>query len=246
MEISTLGLITVFAAGLISFLSPCVLPMVPGYISYICGSSSRQCMDSEITTAYKLHMLGLSGCFVLGFSTIFIILGASATTLGQWLLMYRVEANYLGGGIVIVFGLFMLGLIRIPWLFQDHRIHAVLSGGHPGSAYILGLAFGFGWTPCIGPVLGAVLTLGAVSASVTKGVSLLAIYSLGLGIPFLLSAMFLGRLLRRLKSLRKAGVIFYKVAGLIMILMGTAMITGYLSRFSYWLLSVFPVLGEIG
>lgn len=244
-EISNLGLMTVFLAGVISFLSPCVLPLVPGYLSFISGASTQR---AKVTAehGHKLHSLGLAGCFVLGFSTVFVILGASASALSQWLLAYRVEANYIGGAIVTLFGLFMVGALKIPWLQGDHRFHTRLHGGHPGASYLLGLAFAFGWTPCIGPVLGAILTVSAVSATVTSGIALLSVYSLGLGLPFLVAAVFTSTLVQRLKTLRRTGVLFYKGAGVIMIVMGIAMITGYLSRFAYWLLATFPILGQIG
>lgn len=244
-DISSIGLVAVFLAGVISFLSPCVLPLVPGYLSYISGASSQR-GQAAAEPRLKLHALTLASCFVLGFSTVFIILGASATALGQWLLAYRVEANYIGGTIVTLFGLFMVGLLKLPWFVRDHRIHAHLRGGHPGASYVLGLAFAFGWTPCIGPILGAILTVSAVSATAANGIGLLTVYSLGLGLPFLVSAAFTSTLMHQLKTLRRAGHIFHKVAGVIMIAMGLAMITGYLSRFSFWLLQMFPVLGEIG
>ena len=157
-EISNIGLLTAFLAGVISFLSPCVLPLVPGYVSYISGRSVTD-RTTAGTVAIRLPAVGLSVFFVLGFSTIFILLGASATALGQLLLAYRFELNIIGGSIVIVFGLFMLGLIRSSWLQREFRLNTSIPGGRPTSAYVLGLAFGFGWTPCIGPILGAILTL---------------------------------------------------------------------------------------
>jgi len=235
----------VFIAGIISFLSPCVLPLVPGYVSYIAGQSM-----AESTTSWALivraQAVGLSACFVLGFATIFVILGASATTLGQALISYRHELNLIGGVIVIGFGLFATGLLRPSWLQRDFRFDIVLPGGRPVAAYLLGIAFAFGWTPCIGPMLGAILTLSAASATVAKGVTLLAVYSFGLGIPFLLVAVFTGGLLARLKSIGRIGRALQVFAGGIMVVMGAAMITGQLSTFSFWLLETFPQLSTIG
>ncbi len=235
----------VFIAGIISFLSPCVLPLVPGYVSYIAGQSM-----AESTTSWALivraQAVGLSACFVLGFATIFVILGASATTLGQALISYRHELNLIGGVIVIGFGLFATGLLRPSWLQRDFRFDIVLPGGRPVAAYLLGMAFAFGWTPCIGPMLGAILTLSAASATVAKGVTLLAVYSFGLGIPFLLVAVFTGGLLARLKSIGRIGRALQVFAGGIMVVMGAAMITGQLSTFSFWLLETFPQLSTIG
>lgn len=245
LEISNIGLLTAFVAGLISFLSPCVLPLVPGYVSYVAGRSfSEQSTGGAV--AVRMPAIGLSLCFVLGFSTVFVLLGASATALGRLLLAYRYELNIVGGAIVIAFGLFMLGLLRPNWLLRDLRFHADLRGGRPFAAYLLGLGFAFGWTPCIGPILGAILTVSAATATVGSGIALLAVYSLGLGVPFLLAAVFTDSLVARLKTIGRIGRLLQAVAAGIMILMGIAMITGQLSAFAFWLLDTFPMLGQIG
>jgi len=242
---SIASMTAVFAAGIISFLSPCVLPLVPGYVSYIAGQSMADSATSRALIV-RVQALALSTCFVLGFATIFVILGASATTLGQALISYRYELNLIGGLIVIGFGLFATGLLRLPWLQRDLRFDLALPGGRPVAAFLLGVAFAFGWTPCIGPVLGAILTASATSATVAEGVKLLAIYSLGLGIPFLLVAVFTGGLLARLKSIGRVGRILQILAGSIMVVMGVAIITGQLSTFSFWLVETFPILSTIG
>lgn len=244
IEISTVGVIAAFAAGVISFLSPCVLPLVPGYVSYVAGHSIAE--RAAGAASLRLQAVALSVCFVLGFSTIFVLLGASATALGRMLLFYRYELNLVGGAIVIVFGLLTLGLLRSNWLGRDIRLHLSLPGGRPLAAYALGLAFGFGWTPCIGPILGAILTVSAASASVTSGIALLSIYSLGLGVPFVLAAAFTGGLVARISTIGHIGRGFQAFAGFVMVAMGAAMITGHLSTFSYWLLDTFPVLSTIG
>jgi len=243
-EISNIGLLTAFVAGIVSFLSPCVLPLVPGYVSYVAGHSLVDQRDAVL--ALRLPALGLSGSFVLGFSTVFVLLGASATALGQALLGYRYELNLVGGAIVILFGLLVMGAMRLPWLQRDFRFHLAIPGGRPVSSYILGLAFGFGWTPCIGPILGAILTVSAASANVAGGVALLGVYSLGLGVPFLLAALFTDGLLARIKAIGRAGRVLQLVAGTIMVVMGVAMMTGQLTAFSYWLLEMFPILITIG
>lgn len=245
LEISNIGLITAFAAGLISFLSPCVLPLVPGYVSYVAGRSVSEPIAGG-AVAVRMPALGLSLCFVLGFSTVFVLLGATATALGQLLLAYRYELNIVGGAIVIAFGLFMLGMLRPFWLARDLRFHPAIQGGRPVAAYVLGLGFAFGWTPCIGPVLGAILTVGAASATAVQGVALLSVYSLGLGVPFLLAALFTDSLAARLKTIGRIGRLLQVVAAAVMILMGIAMITGQLSTFAFWLLETFPMLGQIG
>jgi cytochrome c-type biogenesis protein len=245
IDTSQSGMIVAFAAGTISFLSPCVLPLVPGYISYIAGQSiaSRGTAKSAIL---RFQAVALSLCFVLGFSTVFVILGASATALGQLLISYRYELNLVGGAVVIGFGLFTLDLLRPSLLQRELRADPEIAGGRPGGAYLLGVAFAFGWSPCIGPILGAILTVGAASATVGKGAALLATYSLGLGVPFVVAAAFTDGLLARLKSIGRVGRGLRLFAGSVMILMGGAMLTGQLSAFSYWLLETFPLLARIG
>jgi cytochrome c-type biogenesis protein len=243
---SALGMVTAFVAGIVSFLSPCVLPLVPAYVSFVAGQPLRA--DSRrLDAADRLSALTLSAFFVLGFSAVFIALGAGVTAAGRLLLQYRYEANIVAGAIVIFFGLLMIGMTtRIPWFYRDFRFHPHLHGGRPVPAFILGVAFGFGWTPCIGPVLGAILTVGAVQSSVSAGVWLLAAYAAGLGVPFLLTALFTHELAGRLRLLRRLGSALQVAAGLILIVMGIAMITGQLTAFGFWLLRTFPALGRIG
>ena len=243
-DMSAFALLTSFAAGVVSFLSPCVLPLVPGYVSYIAGQSVDATMP--VRSGARLSSLRLSLCFVLGFSTIFITLGASATALGQLLLSYRYEANLVGGAVVIVFGVFLMGVFQMRWLQREFRFHLEVPGGRAVAAYVLGLAFAFGWTPCIGPVLGTILTASAASATVEQGIALLSIYSLGLGLPFLAAAFFTDSLLNRLRLLRRIGRSLQIGTGAVVVGMGIAMITGELTTFSYWLLETFPAFARIG
>lgn len=246
MEAGAIGLGAAFAAGMISFLSPCVLPLVPAYVSYVAGQSSTA-LARRRDVQHRLSALALSGVFVLGFGAVFVALGAGASALGSLLLRYRYEANLVGGAIVIVFGVLMIGMSRgMPWLQREWRFHPSIPGGRPAAAFVLGLAFGFGWTPCIGPVLGAILTLGATQVTGAGGVGLLAVYAAGLGVPFLLVALFTRELAARMRVLRRVGWILQVVAGLVLVVMGIAMMTGELSRFAYWLLETFPALGRIG
>jgi len=245
VEVSTIGLASAFAAGVVSFLSPCVLPLVPGYMSYIAGRTGDGARSGQSAPG-RFPALVPGVFFVLGFSTVFIALGAGASAIGQLFLRYRYETNIAGGIIVVIFGLFMMGVLKLRWLMGDLRMHPNLRGGEPFATYVLGLAFAFGWTPCIGPILGAILTLGALSTRVSDGVLLLGIYSLGLGIPFLASAAFMDPLLARFKSIKRAGRSIYVASGAIMVVTGVAMTTGKLSAFSYWLLETFPGLGKIG
>lgn len=238
-----IGLLTAFGAGVVSFLSPCVLPLVPGYISYVSGNTLSM---QERSLASRLTALLLGVCFVLGFSAVFVAMGATATALSRLLLSYRYEANIIGGLIVAVFGIFMTGLVPMPWLQRDTRYHGNIRGGRPAGALLLGVAFGFGWTPCIGPVLGAILTIGAVSSTASSGILLLSVYSLGLGLPFLLATAFADGLLLRLKGARRIGRLLQVGAGGVMVAMGIAMATGMMSVFSYWLLENVPLLASIG
>lgn len=242
-EISSIGILTALVAGLVSFLSPCVLPLVPGYISYVAGQTMENVRGKEDKQVRRSAVL-LSVFFVLGFSTVFVSLGASATALGSLLLTYRYEANLVGGAIVILFGLFLIGLLNLAWFQRDLRFHTNIKGGRPFAAYVLGLAFAFGWTPCVGPVLGAILTVSATSAG--SGIALLSLYSLGLGLPFLLAALFTDAFMNKMKLMRKIGRPLQIAAGVVLIIMGIAMITGQLSVFSYWLLKTFPGLATIG
>ncbi len=243
-ELSLIGLITAFAAGVISFLSPCVLPLVPGYVSFVAGSSLEEMRDGE---APRLQVMTLAITFVLGFSVVFVALGASATALGNLLLGYRYELGLVAGVIVILFGLHMLGVTPIRLMDREARFQLdVGGGGRIVSAFLLGIAFAFGWTPCIGPVLGAILTLSASTADVTKGALLLAVYSLGLGLPFLIAALFTGALLGRLRALGRAGRHLQRGAGGLLVVMGLLMVTGQLERLAYWLIETFPGLAEIG
>ncbi len=240
LTISGVHVFAAFLAGAISFLSPCVLPLVPGYVSFIAGQPDLR--RGSVGWRARLGALGLSGCFVLGFASVFITLGAGASALGSILLTWRAELNLLGGAVIILFGLTMLGLFRLPMLARDTRFNLDIPGGRPSGAYVLGLAFAFGWTPCIGPILGAILTLSASSGTLSGGVWLLAIYSLGLGVPFLVTAMFTDAIAARVKTIGRAGRLLYLLAGGVMVLMGAAVMTGQMTRMAYWLLETFPGL----
>jgi cytochrome c-type biogenesis protein len=237
VDFSSVGIATAFAAGAISFLSPCVLPLVPAYISYIAGETL------EVRPEHRARSLWLSLFFVFGFTTVFVVLGAGANALNAALAPYRHQLTVLSGALVILFGVFTLGLWRPAWSQRDVRVHARLLRTGPLSAFLLGVAFAFGWTPCIGPVLGAIL---ALAASSSAGVTLLAVYSLGLGLPFVLAAIFLAGFTKRAVTLRKAGHVLRLMAGATMIAMGGAMMTGDLATLAIWFLETFPALGSLG
>lgn len=240
IDTSAFGLLTASMAGAISFVSPCVLPLVPGYLSFISSGvdpASRRFVD-------RVQIVWSALFFIAGFSTIFVLLGLGAQVFGGFLLRYSVEANLFGGALLVCFGLVMTGLIRVPALLSDFRLPGPRTVSGPAGAYTLGLTFAFGWTPCIGPVLGSILTLTAVSAG--SGAVLLAAYSLGLGIPFLIVAVAFSRIAAGFKRMRYAGHVLNIVAGSIMIAMGLLMMTGRLTLIAFWLLERFPGLGSIG
>ena len=198
LELTVIGLLTAFFAGIASFLSPCVLPLVPGYLSYIAGDSVQLSASHIEARSARWRALGLSACFVVGFSMVFLILGASIAAIGRLFFSYRYELNIAAGGVIVIAGLMIMGVIRAPlWMQRYYRFEPRSGSGRPWSATVLGMAFGFGWTPCIGPVLGGILVLGATSESLGQGVLLLGIYALGLGVPFLLSAYFMTPFMRR-------------------------------------------------
>jgi cytochrome c-type biogenesis protein len=243
-DVATIGLATAFAAGVISFLSPCVLPLVPAYVSYVAGENVHRGRDLQARD--RLMALWMSAPFVAGFSMVFIAFGASASMLGQLLQRYRYEAGLVAGAVVILFGLLMMGLGRwLPMLQRDLRLQARPSAGNPLATFVLGAAFAFGWTPCIGPILGAILALSAASVG-GDGIVLLGAYSLGLGVPFVLAALFIDRAAGLLKRLRGFGAALQVGGGLVLVTLGVAMLTGQLTIFSFWLLEAAPALGRIG
>jgi len=231
------------AAGLLSFLSPCVLPIVPPYLAYMSGISMAD-MTGGQQARIRTFMPALF--FVLGLSTVFLLLGFTASSLGMFFLQNQVLFARISGVVVIIFGLHFLSVFRIPILDREARIDAGDQGGSALGAYVLGLAFAFGWTPCIGPQLGAILSLAASEASVTRGTVLLGVYAAGLGIPFLLVAMFVGRSMALMNRLKPHMAMIEKLMGLLLIVVGLALVTGAFSAFSFWLLETFPRLAELG
>jgi cytochrome c-type biogenesis protein len=243
MNVSDVGIATAFAAGIVSFLSPCVLPLVPAYLSFAAAQTTWR---RRFSVSKRLATVGVSAFFVAGFATVFVAFGAGATAIGQLFARYHYELNIVGGVIIVLFGLLMLGMLRgATWLQRDVRFHPQVVGGSGASSYVLGLAFGFGWTPCIGPVLGAILTVSAAATS-ASGIALLGAYAIGLGVPFLLAALFLDRAADALRRLRRLGRVLQFVGGIVMVVFGLAMMLGYVTTFALWLLEIFPALGRIG
>lgn len=244
LDIANISIATAFIAGIISFLSPCVLPLVPGYISFVAGKSLED-VTQDRDAKSRLKILWLSFNFVVGFSVVFIALGASATLFGKILLSYSYQAGIIAGIVIFLFGVHMMGFLKFGWLNRDTRWNWKAAKGTPFSAQILGMAFAFGWTPCIGPILGAILTLSAATASVQQGVALLAIYSLGLAIPFMAVALFTSSILKHLRGLGRNTQILHKVSGGILAIVGIAMMTGTLNWAGTWLLNNVPFMQKL-
>ena len=229
-------------AGVVSFLSPCVLPIVPPYLAFMSGVSMGEVQERSARAKVSLAAL----FFVLGLSTVFVILGFTASWLGSFFLQNQVLLARIAGIVVIVFGLHFLGVFRIGFLDREARMDTGDSGGSAFGAYILGLAFAFGWTPCVGPVLAAILSLAATEASVARGTVLLGVYAAGLGIPFLLAAIFLSQAMGVMNKLKKHMALIERVMGLLLIAVGLALVTGAFSALSFWLLETFPALALLG
>ena len=232
-------------AGIISFLSPCVLPLVPPYLIYLTGATIEHVANDEPRSSSKRAVMISAAMFVLGFSTVFVALGASASLIGGLIRAWSAQLSIAAGVVIIIMGLHFLGLTRIAFLMREGRLSAPKPVGLWG-AYLMGLAFAFGWTPCIGPILAAILSVAAAEATVAKGAALLAVYSAGLGIPFLLAAFaieqfssLLARLKRHLASIERA-------MGVLMVLTGIGFLTGTVSNVSIWLLETFPSLANFG
>jgi cytochrome c-type biogenesis protein len=226
VEAGALGLAVAFTAGVLSFLSPCVLPLVPSYASYITGMSLDDLVDARGTPRVQRTVLVHGGLFVLGFSAVFITLGASATFIGAFLHAYSVWVGRVGGVILIVFGLYLLGLLRLPGAEREWRVHLANKPVGFLGTFVVGVAFGAGWTPCIGPVLGGILTMAATSGSLGSGVALLAVYSLGLAIPFMLAALLLDRFLGTFARFRHWLPWISRASGVLLLVMGILLVTG--------------------
>jgi cytochrome c-type biogenesis protein len=233
-------------AGLVSFLSPCVLPLVPPYLTYLGGTTIEQLSGKGEVDARLWGRVVLAALFfVLGFTTVFVGFGAGASVLGQWIQAHKSELAVAAGIVIVLFGLHFLGLLRVPLLYREARFHADTKSASLAGAYLMGLAFAFGWTPCIGPVLATVLTLAANEASLGAGVRLLLVYSLGLGIPFILAAVAIGPFIGFLRHFRRHLGRVEKAMGLLLVVAGILMLTGLLNSFGTWMLDNVPALGRI-
>ena len=234
-----LELFIAFGAGLISFLSPCVLPLIPGYISYISGSSLNELIEKKSVNIFPIIL------FTLGFSLVFISFGATASFLGSVILNNSYELRIASGIIIIIFSLHILGILNLNFLNYEKRIYTEKKSGI-FSSILVGMAFGFGWTPCIGPILGSILALASIEQSLNRGILLLIFYSLGLAIPFILSGYLIQKFLVFSKNLKSKMNIILKSGGALLLITGILMITNQLQALGFYLLKYFPVLQNIG
>lgn len=238
LELSSIGLLLAFGGGLVSFLSPCVLPLVPGWVAYACGTGLR-----DAPPRGRAMLLG--ACFVAGFALVFVLLGLGASALSGWLRRWSLEFQIAGGALVLGFGLVQMGALRPAWLLRDLRLPVFAGGGTPAGAGLLGISFGFAWTPCIGPVLGAVLAVATVRGD-GAGAPLLLAYALGLGVPFLLVAFYLPVAAARLRRWGGIGRHAQFASGAVMVAMGVLMITGNIPLVAGWFMQSFPALQRLG
>jgi cytochrome c-type biogenesis protein len=242
---SDVSIYAALIAGLVSFLSPCVLPLVPPYLVYLAGTSLERLADHETEPQVRRETVLAAALFVAGFSTVFVSLGASANIVGSLIRAYSGPLAIVAGAAIVVMGLHFLGLTRLAFLLREKRLDMAKPVGLWG-AYAMGLAFAFGWTPCIGPILAAILTVAASEQTVARGAGLLAVYSLGLGIPFVLAAFAIEPFAAFLARFKKHLHRVEQVMGALLVLTGVAFLTGSINNFSFWLLEVFPILGRIG
>ncbi len=244
LDVTYLG---AFVAGLLSFVSPCVLPLVPPYLCFLGGTTlDRITAEGGVDRALTRRVVGSSVLFVLGFTTVFIALGATASAIGNAVTDYADILSKIAGAVIVLFGLHFMGVLRIGVLYREARFHVQRRPTGPLGAYAIGLAFAFGWTPCVGPVLAAILTVAAEKSSIASGSALLGVYSLGIGIPFIAAAFaarpFLGFMQRMRAHMRKIEI----GLGLLLVATGVMIITGSFADLGYWLLEAFPGLGTLG
>ena len=235
-----LNLLVAFSAGFISFLSPCVLPLIPGYISYISGQALDEIIKDNKSVLLKTIF------FSIGFSIVFISFGITASFIGKLLISYSNQLRIIAGIIIILFSLQFIGLINLKILNSETRFFTKNYNDNLIFPIIVGAAFGFGWTPCIGPVLGSILALAAIEENISKGILLLSFYSLGLAIPFIISGILIDKFLFFSKNFRKYISTITKVGGAILLLTGIAILTGQLQVLGFFILEYFPSLGNIG
>jgi cytochrome c-type biogenesis protein len=245
-------LLAAFGAGILSFISPCVLPLIPGYLSYISGLSLDEMRGGSATARtvgvavaapphLRRRVLLSSAFFILGFSLVFIALGASASAIGSFVMAQRGVFSKIAGAVIIIFGLHTMGVLRIEWLYQEKRVQTNRQPGGPFGALLVGIAFAFGWTPCIGPILAGILAIAATRSGVDEGVRLLAAYSLGLGVPFFATALAINRFFGALARIRRHYHKIELVSGALLVIIGILIFTDRFTIIAQWLTPYLPV-----
>lgn len=235
-----------FLAGLVSFLSPCILPLVPPYLSFLAGASLEELTAAEAAPGLTRRTVARAAAFVLGFGTVFVIFGASASLVGKLLADYVPLLSRVAGAIIILFGLHFLGVFKIPLLYRDARFRLERRPAGFVGAFVIGLAFAFGWTPCVGPVLASILFVAGAEDTARQGAALLAAYAAGIGVPFLLAAAFVRPFVGFLRRFRVHLGTVEKIMGAMLVATGFLILTGWMSNIAGWLLETFPVLGQVG
>ena len=235
-----LNLLIAFSGGFVSFLSPCVLPLIPGYISYISGQTLDEIIENNKSVLLKTIF------FSVGFSIVFVSFGITASFIGKFLINYSNQLRIIAGLIIILFSLQLIGLVNLKILNSEARFFTKNYRNNSIFPIIVGMAFGFGWTPCIGPILGSILALAAIEENIGKGILLLSFYSLGLAIPFIISGVLIDKFLFFSKSFRKYISTITKIGGAILLLTGIAILTDQLQVLGFFILEYFPLLGNIG
>jgi cytochrome c-type biogenesis protein len=230
-----------FFAGMISFLSPCVLPLIPGYLSFICGTDLENLQKKS-----KYFILQKSALFVLGFSFIFILLGASSTFFGSFFLAKSQIFSNIIAVIIIIFGLYLTGIINFNFFNNEFRFYISKYSNNFSFPFVVGMGFAFGWTPCIGPILGSILALASLENSLSQGIFLLLIYSIGLGVPFMLAGYYMGNFLLFSKKARKSIMTIQKISGVVLIITGVLIFTSKLQTLGFYILNLFPFLAKLG
>ena len=235
-----------FVAGLISFVSPCVLPIVPPYLAFLAGTSFQEMTDENPSLEVRWRIIRSAILFVAGFATVFVALGATATSIGRLVSEHLDTLSVIAGMVIFAMGVHFTGLVRIPLLYREARVHLERKPAGPLGSYLVGLAFAFGWTPCVGPVLAAVLFKAGAEENVSEGAMLLASYAAGIGVPFILAAAFAGLFLGAIARFRPWMGVVEKIMGVLLMLTGVAFMTGMMPRFATWMLETFPSLGTFG
>lgn len=230
-----------FFAGMISFLSPCVLPLIPGYLSFICGTDLENLQKKS-----KYFILQKSALFVLGFSLIFILLGASSTFFGSFFLAKSQMFSNIIAIIIIIFGLYLTGIINLNFFNNEFRFYISKYSNNFSFPFVVGMGFAFGWTPCIGPILGSILALASLESSLSQGIFLLLVYSIGLGVPFMLAGYYMGNFLLFSKKARKSIMTIQKISGVVLIITGVLIFTSKLQTLGFYILNLFPFLAKLG